>query len=448
MNTNPEPLLPHLAHDGGEIRPSSCENSEVVIAFVAAVGVNLKLAEDAAKARLEEIGYRIVNIRVTTDVLPHLDRSASARFASDFDRIWQMMNIGTAARRKHGNDIVALGIAAEIARQRPPKESASKTAYLVHSLKHPDEVRRLRELYPRGFYLIGVHSPPTSRRDFLCTREGIGKPQANKLMDRDKKENRDFGQQLVETFHLSDFFAGSEENDDRETRERSIQLLKNSIDRFIEIMFGHPNRTPTFGEYAMFLAFATALRSADLSRQVGAVIARDGEILGMGANDCPHAGGGLYWPTLDSESLTFKDFPAGRDWTRSVDPNRKEQIALISEVADIVGDELSTELRSHLQKTLDPEAMDKLQQSLLRKLQRALLNDSRIADLTEYGRIVHAEMEALLSCGRNGVSTTGATLYSTTFPCHNCAKHIIAAGIKRVVFIEPYLKSKIGRAHV
>ena len=44
----------------------------------------------------------------------------------------------------------------------------------------------------------------------------------------------------------------------------------------------------------------------------------------------------------------------------------------------------------------------------------------------------HAEMEALLSCARSGVSTRGATLYSTTFPCHNCAKHIIAAGVARV----------------
>ena len=43
---------------------------------------------------------------------------------------------------------------------------------------------------------------------------------------------------------------------------------------------------------------------------------------------------------------------------------------------------------------------------------------------------------------RNTLSTVGATLYSTTFPCHNCAKHIIAAGIKRVVYVEPYPKSK------
>ncbi len=78
---------------------------------------------------------------------------------------------------------------------------------------------------------------------------------------------------------------------------------------------------------------------------------------------------------------------------------------------------------------------------------RKALQDSRLSDITEYGRVVHAEMEALLSMARSNVSSLGATLYATTFPCHNCAKHIVAAGIKRVVFIEPYPKSKAAQLH-
>lgn len=35
----------------------------------------------------------------------------------------------------------------------------------------------------------------------------------------------------------------------------------------------------------------------------------------------------------------------------------------------------------------------------------------------------------------------GSTMYVTTFPCHNCARHIIASGVARVVYIEPYPKS-------
>src|ERR1039458_5091104 len=447
MEIDTEPFFPQIEQNSDEILVVAAKSSEIVIAFVGAVGVNLNHAEEAAKTKLEEIGYRVIHIRVTKDILPQLDASASHIFPDDFQRIWKMMDIGTEARRKQGPDIIALGIVAEIARKRPAETDTTKTAYLVHSLKHPDEVRRLREIYQRGFYLIGVHSPPDSRRKYLGSQKSIGRLEAKKLMDRDRKENRDFGQQLVDTFHLSDFFAGWEENDEPQIREKSIQLLKNSIDRFIEIMFGHPNRTPTFGEYAMFLAFSTALRSADLSRQVGAVIARNGEILGMGANDCPCAGGGLYWPTLDTKLLKFTDVHRGRDWTRKGDTNRREQIELVKQIVEIVGTEMSNEISSHLGSTVDLSIVTTLEQKLLRKLGRVLLTNSGIADLTEFGRIVHAEMEALLSCARNGVSTVGATLYSTTFPCHNCAKHIIAAGIRRVVFIEPYLKSRAINFH-
>jgi hypothetical protein len=47
----------------------------------------------------------------------------------------------------------------------------------------------------------------------------------------------------------------------------------------------------------------------------------------------------------------------------------------------------------------------------------------------------------LSNAARHGVSVRNCTLYVTTFPCHDCAKQIIADGIRRVVYIEPYTKS-------
>ncbi len=68
-------------------------------------------------------------------------------------------------------------------------------------------------------------------------------------------------------------------------------------------------------------------------------------------------------------------------------------------------------------------------------------------NLGEFGRPVHAEMAALLDAARRGVSVKDADLYSSTFPCHNCAKHIVAAGIARVRFIEPYPESLATELH-
>jgi hypothetical protein len=62
-------------------------------------------------------------------------------------------------------------------------------------------------------------------------------------------------------------------------------------------------------------------------------------------------------------------------------------------------------------------------------------------NVIEFGRAVHAEMAALMDSARRGVPVKNATLYCTTFPCHLCARHIVAAGIRRVVYIEPYPKS-------
>lgn len=60
----------------------------------------------------------------------------------------------------------------------------------------------------------------------------------------------------------------------------------------------------------------------------------------------------------------------------------------------------------------------------------------------EFSRPVHAEMAAIIDAARRGVSIDGCSIYVTTFPCHNCAKHIIAAGLRRVVYLEPYPKSR------
>ena len=52
--------------------------------------------------------------------------------------------------------------------------------------------------------------------------------------------------------------------------------------------------------------------------------------------------------------------------------------------------------------------------------------------------VLHAEANAISKIAKSGNSSDGATLYVTTSPCIECAKLIIQAGIKRVVYAEPY----------
>jgi dCMP deaminase len=53
---------------------------------------------------------------------------------------------------------------------------------------------------------------------------------------------------------------------------------------------------------------------------------------------------------------------------------------------------------------------------------------------TKYQFVVHAEMNAIYNAGRNGIPLQGSTMYVYGLPaCHECAKGIASAGIKRVV---------------
>ena len=52
--------------------------------------------------------------------------------------------------------------------------------------------------------------------------------------------------------------------------------------------------------------------------------------------------------------------------------------------------------------------------------------------------VLHAEANAITKIARSSNSSDGATMYVTASPCIECAKLIIQAGIKRVVFAEKY----------
>lgn len=51
---------------------------------------------------------------------------------------------------------------------------------------------------------------------------------------------------------------------------------------------------------------------------------------------------------------------------------------------------------------------------------------------------IHAEMNALLYCAKAGISAEGCICYVTHFPCLNCTKSLIQAGISKIYYLEAY----------
>jgi deoxycytidylate deaminase len=388
------------------------KDTELVIGIVNAVGTEYKRVFDPLKDRLQGFGYAVNDIRVSS-LLP-----TPSNGVREYDRIKHYMNQGDELRKKTGNNaILSAGAAHKIKELR--SGNPTKTAYIVNSLKHPDEVEFLRKVYGDGFYLFGIHADEKRRHAYLIDDKSLTRAQADELIRIDEDEKIEHGQRTRDTFHLSDFFISLGKNDDH---------VKNTVQRFLELLFSNPFRSPTFDEFAMFMAFNSSIRSSDLSRQVGAIIARGQQIVATGANDTPRFGGGQYWAEVDSETGVVNDTADGKDYMREKDSNKGAQKEIIEEIVSaLIKHSLSSEGKK---------------QEL-----EGVLEQSKISDLTEFGRVVHAEMEAILSCARIGVSTVNASLYCTTFPCHNCAKHIIDAGIERVVYVEPYPKSRALDLH-
>jgi deoxycytidylate deaminase len=57
---------------------------------------------------------------------------------------------------------------------------------------------------------------------------------------------------------------------------------------------------------------------------------------------------------------------------------------------------------------------------------------------------LHSELNAIICLAKNGVSPEGAEMYTTLAPCSNCAKAILAAGIKKLYYMEEYDRSSEG----
>jgi len=59
-------------------------------------------------------------------------------------------------------------------------------------------------------------------------------------------------------------------------------------------------------------------------------------------------------------------------------------------------------------------------------------------------RTIHAEMNAILQCAKFGIATDSAEIYVTHFPCLNCLKMILQAGIKKIYYLADYNNDEYG----
>lgn len=445
--------------------PRAITHPELVIGIAGPIGIDIDGISEETTRALHEVGYSSHIIRVTKEMMRYPAANAALEGTDFYSSMMNKMDYANELCEEAKDPaclmrivVQAITLTREEGLESPLNddqvspvpdqfpvghtEVLPATAFIVRQLKRPSEVTLLRRIYGKQFILVSAYGADEHRRERLrdkvrdtlppSTAEEDISYRVSKLMKRDEDEGVEVhGQHLRDTFHLADVFVDG----------INRQQMRIGLGRFFQAFFGRVDIGPTKWEYGMYAAKAASLRSTDLSRQVGAAIfSDDGEIITQGCNEVPKAFGGTYW---DGEEPDFRDVRLGYD------PNDY----LKKEVMRDLLERLSEANLLAVDGVESPESDDFVNVLLGRgnidqeKPHFGCLANSQINDLTEYGRVVHAEMVAICDAARLGKSLKGGILFVTTFPCHNCTKHVLATGIRQVVYMEPYPKSRAKALH-
>jgi deoxycytidylate deaminase len=407
---------------------------ELFFAIVAPVGANVEGVCEGLVDSLKAFKYNVESVRVI-ELLMQFDKYLRNEPDCEYEKIKNRMDEGDRFREEVERDdaLSLLALSAIIKfRSKNNRGSSEQTvprqAYVFRSLKRPEEVTALRRIYGSNLIVVGVHSAREQRVAHLAERIAKShfssqydqfRDKSEELVLRDESDERkSHGQRLRSAFSMADFFLDSSDP----------LAIRRDLERFLNLLFGKPVVTPTPDEIAMAYAYTAAMCSSDLGRQVGsAIVDSHNRIIAMGTNEVPKAHGGHYWDG---------DANDGRDWSRGFDSNDRAKRANMGELLQVLSD--NKLLSKQLTSLPIPEQVETL---------RPLIKHTRYMQLIEFIRAVHAEMFALMDAASKGIAVKDCTMYVTTFPCHECARNIIGAGIARVVYIEPYAKSLALELH-
>jgi len=398
--------------------------NELVIAICGHIGSPTKIIADAVDAEFRRRDYNVNRYKISKYIEEEIPPERLSSLES-FERKKILIEEGNRIRRTHGPDYFAEKVISRVFELRKKRKGESSTqryeslreCYIIDSLKNRSELELLKKVYHKSFYMIGVFSDTEERLIILNPKGKLNfEGEAKRLISQDFDEDLDYGQSVKDIFPRSDFFIHSQ----------NPKTFGRKISRFADAIFRTNIVTPTVQERAMYAAWAAGNNSACLSRQVGASVTDEsGSLIGVGWNDVPKFGGGVYGDEDGEQDKRCFIHKSGTMHCR----NDERKSFIISEIK---------------QKLLESETIISGKEYKIEQI----LRKSPLKDLIEYSRSVHAEMHALFSALKSGQNRViGGKVFVTTYPCHNCARHIVMAGIHEVYFIEPYPKSLAVELH-
>lgn len=406
------------------------QSNDIFLGLCGFAGCGIKTVVSVIEDVAESWGYKFIHIRISDLMQSNLyfeKEVIDNNLKSNIDRHLGMQALANGLRRHYKkNELLSEAAIAAINAEKNKErniEDKPRVVYLIDQLKRPEEIELFRVIYQHNFYLMGIVRDQEHRVRNL-KEDGASKKDIPNIINVDDKSDDDYGQRTSKAILDSDIFIKNNQSQKND--------LEKKINRFFGLIHGQNGLTPTLHEKGMYAAFSASLQSACLSRQVGAALFDDeGNLLAVGKNDVPKSGGGLYGSD-DGDNDHRCVHKSGKCFNVSNKLKIKEKIKTI----------LGIEIKKHLGSDPALELLVKRLENKLGDISDGIYSGSKISSIMEYSRSIHAEMDVITTMARkSNDGTKGKILYTTTYPCHNCARHIVSSGIKKVVYIEPFDKS-------
>lgn len=283
---------------------------------------------------------------------------------------------------------------------------------VIDGIRNLQELQYLRSRFSQQFFLVAVHASP----DVRWSREKDVYDRNQKLFERDDARDADeetpSGQQVTKCVQQADYVLVNDGSDGSKASQKA--KLYAQIQEDVRLMQASGDASAAYrrdakpDEVHMATAYAQSHMSQCLKRHVGAIIVNTDNLpLSLGYNENPVG----MSPCINAYRRCFKD------------------------------DDMHAKLETYAGKrcpscgTAQAELADPwlcCNESCRKDLKLAFFPSRNM----ELCTAIHAEERAIRSL--HGRSAQDGTIFSTTFPCFQCARYIVDAGLKRVVYVEAY----------
>jgi len=372
----------------------------IVIAFTGAFGSG---CTESAKRLRDERGFKYVALSAPLRALWLKEHGSS-----DPQR-YDLQKLGDQLRKDKG-----LGSLVDMALS---DLGSSEKRIVVDGIRNLGEIARLRDVYGYRFTLFSILSSPDARWGRIRSKYTDKRLTRNDFDDddeRDRDEETPHGQQVELCLDKADILINNQD---------SLPDFQKKVLDYTDLILGAKRRGATQAEIMMSMAFASSHSSKCLKRHVGALVTDTrGQVVGVGYNENPIGTN----PCIEEPTYEGKCY---RDIIRN---GHFKDLADRGARCPRCGEPLKHRDGPPWRCAACQEKAQKT------NLETFFFPDRAMSWCTA----VHAEVSAILAAAeraRDGI------LYTTTFPCFQCAEKIKQVGIKTIYFSEAYPDSHSGK---